>query len=126
MRFALMALWLILCLAMACSSSLATDLISGKWEGEWGPNASERNPVTDDLKYNGKAVTGRFNAGANPVTISSGTFNEKTGELHLEATGKGRGGVDIHYVIDGKLQKNKIAGKWKYENGSGDFEIERH
>jgi hypothetical protein len=115
---------LVLCL-FAASVLLAADAISGKWKGEWGPNSVERNPVMADLKYDGKALTGTFNPGADAVTISKGTFNEKTGAVHLEAEGKGRGGVPIHYVIDGKLDKGKITGTWKYENGTGDFTISK-
>ena len=68
-------------------------------------------------------MTGTFNPGMNAVTISKGIYNEKTGAIHLEAEGKGRGGVAVHYVIDGKLDKGKITGNWKYENGSGEFAI---
>ena len=104
---------------------LAADAISGKWSGEWGPNSSERNPVSAELKYDGKTLTGTFNSGMNSATISKGTYNEKTGAVHLEAEGKGRGGEAVHYVIDGKLDKGKITGTWKYENGSGDFSIKK-
>src|SRR5215469_16776057 len=106
---------LVLCLAIVCSL-FAADTISGKWSGEWGPNSAERNPVSADLKYDGKAVTGTFNPGTNPATITKGSFNEKTGAVHLEADAKGRGGVSVHYTIDGKLEKGKITGTWKYEN----------
>ena len=101
----------------------ATDTISGRWTGEWGPNAIERNRVIAELKYDGKVVTGTFNSGFSRATISKGTFNEKTGGIHLEAEGRGRGDTRIHYVIDGKLDSGKITGTWKYENGNGDFTI---
>lgn len=115
---------LVLLLAMA-GVLLSADAISGKWSGEWGPNSVERNPVTADLKYDGKALTGTFNPGTSPAAISKGSFNEKTGAVHMEADGKGRGGIAVHYVIDGKLDKDKITGTWKYENGSGDFAISK-
>jgi hypothetical protein len=124
MKFRNASIGLVLCLVITCAL-FAADAISGKWSGEWGPNSAERNPVSADLKYDGKALTGTFNPGSNPATISNGTFNEKTGAVHLEAEGKGRGGVAIHYVIDGKLDKNKITGTWKYENGTGDFTINK-
>ncbi len=114
----------LLCLLVA-GVVVAADALSGKWDGEWGANASERNPVSAELKYDGKKVTGTFNPGMNAATISKGTYNEKTGAVHLEAEGKGRGGVAVHYVIDGKLDQGKITGNWKYENGSGDFSITR-
>ena len=124
MRFTLTSVCLMLCLALACSV-FAADVITGKWSGERGPNPMERNPVTADLKYDGRNLTGTFNPGPNPATISKGTFNEKTGAVHLEAEAKGRGSETVHYVIDGKLEKNKITGKWTYENGAGDFTISK-
>ena len=104
---------------------LAADTISGTWIGEWGPNTIERSQVVAQLKYDGKVVTGTFNPGPNPATISKGTFNEKTGVIHLEADGRGRGRATNHYVIDGKLEKGKITGTWKYDKGEGDFTISK-
>jgi len=122
MKSTLMALSAVLCLSIAVFV-FAADTISGTWTGEWGLNTFERSQVVAQLKYDGKAVTGTFNPGSNPVTISKGTFNEKTGVIHLEAEGRGRDGGRNHYVIDGKLQKNTITGTWKYEKGNGDFKI---
>jgi hypothetical protein len=123
-RFRKTSIFIVLLLVTTCSL-LAADPISGKWSGEWGPNTAERNPVTADLKYDGKILTGSFNSGNNQVTISKGSFNEKTGAVHLEAESTGRGGVAVHYVVEGKLDKGKITGTWKYENGSGDFQISK-
>ena len=122
MRSTVMSLGLVLCLSIA-GLLFAADTISGTWTGEWGPNTFERSQVVAQLKYDGKAVTGTIDPGSSPVTISKGTFNEKTGALHLEAEGRGRGGARNHYVIDGKLEKRTITGTWKYEKGNGDFTI---
>ena len=122
MRSTMMSLGLVLCLSIA-GLLFAADTISGTWTGEWGPNTFERSQVVAQLKYDGKAVTGTIAPGSSPVTISKGTFNEKTGALHFEAEGRGRGGARNHYVIDGKLEKGTITGTWKYEKGNGDFTI---
>ena len=122
MRSTVMSLGLVLCLSIA-GLLFAADTISGTWTGEWGPNTFERSQVVAQLKYDGKAVTGTIDPGSSPVTISKGTFNEKTGALHLEAEGRGRDGARNHYVIDGKLEKRSITGTWKYEKGNGDFTI---
>jgi hypothetical protein len=124
MRSTAMSLCLVLCFSIA-GLLFAADTISGTWTGEWGPNQFERSRVVADLKYDGKAVTGTIDTGSSPVTISKGTFNEITGALHLEAEGRGRGNSRNHYVIDGKLDKGKITGTWKYEKGNGDFTIMR-
>ena len=124
LRLTVASVCLLFCLAIT-GWLPAADTISGKWIGEWGPNNFERNRVMAELRYDGKAVTGTFNPGTNAATISKGTFNEKSGAVHLEAEGRGRGGVTIHYVIDGKLENGKITGAWKYENGKGDFVISK-
>ena len=122
MRSRAISLCLVLCFSIA-GFLFAADTISGTWTGEWGPNTFERSQVVAQLKYDGKAVTGTIDPGSSPVTISKGTFNEKTGALHFEAEGRGRGGARNHYVIDGKLEKGTITGTWKYEKGNGDFTI---
>ena len=124
MRSTRTSLCLVLCLSTA-GLLFAADTISGTWTGEWGPNSIERSPVAAQLRYDGKVVTGTFNPGSNPATISKGTFNEKTGVIHLEADGRGRGSAKNHYVIDGKLEKGKIAGTWKYDRGEGEFTISK-
>ena len=122
MRLRITLVCILLCVAIA-GSLLAADMITGNWAGEWGPNEIERSHVVAELKYDGKVITGTFNPGTNPATVSKGTFNEKTGMVHIEAEGRGRAGARLHYVIDGKLNKDKITGTWKYENGNGDFTI---
>src|SRR5262245_39757905 len=122
MRSTVMAVCSVLCLSTAVFL-FAADTISGTWTGDWGPNRYERNQVVAQLKYDGKAVTGTFNPGPNPVTISKGSFNEKTGAIHLEGDGRGRDGGKNHYLIDGKLEKGTITGTWKYDKGNGDFKI---
>src|SRR5260370_16651259 len=111
-----------LCLSLAGFRS-AADASSGRWTGEWGPNAIERNRVLAELKYDGKVVTGSFNSGFGSATISKGTFNEKTRVIHLEAEGRGRGSARIHYVIDGKLDGGKITHPSKHQNTNHDFTI---
>jgi len=41
----------------------------------------------------------------------------------MEADAKGRGGQTIHYVIDGKVEKNTMTGSWNHDNRKGDFKI---
>ena len=124
MRSISISLSLVLYLSIA-GFLFAADSISGTWTGEWGPNSLERSQVVALLKYDGKVVTGTCNPGPNPATISKGTFNEKTGVIHLEADGRGRFSAKNHYVIDGKLEKGKIAGTWKYDRGEGEFTISK-
>ncbi len=101
----------------------ASDPISGTWTGDWGPNAGDRNTVSVDLKYDGKAVTGSVTSERSmPVAVKNGTFNSGTGAIHLEADAS-RGAQTIHYVIDGKVDKGTMSGSWNHDNRKGDFKI---
>src|SRR6185503_15713051 len=114
---------LAVCLAMTGSAfaqqKAANDPLTGTWTGDWGPNANDRNRVTVDLKWDGKAVTGTVNSdNAAPVAIQKGTFDAGTGALRLEADAK-RGAQTIHYVITGKLDKTTMSGSWDHDNRKG-------
>lgn len=114
------------CFAIVASAAAAqTDVLSGTWTGDWGPSAADRNPVTVELKWDGKALTGTVNPGPNAVTLQKCSFDAKTGAVHMEADAKSRRGNDIHYVIDGKLEKDTLTGSWNHDARKGDFKITR-
>ncbi len=107
----------------AFGRNAASDPISGTWSGDWGPSRFDRNPVTVNLKWDGKTLTGNVNPGPNVVAIKNGTFDVKTNALHMEADARGRGNQTLHYVIDGKLDKDTFTGSWNHDNRKGDFKI---
>src|SRR5690348_11845370 len=114
-----------LLLFLATAGAIATranfaDPLTGTWSGDWGPSASDRNTVTVELKYDGKALSGTVNPGANAVTLKNCTFDAKTGAIHMEADTKSRRGTDIHYVIDGKVDNGTMSGSWNHDNRKGD------
>jgi len=113
--------FLLACLALALPL-LAQDPVSGTWTGDWGPSLYDRNPVTVDLKWDGKVLSGNVNSGTQKVAIQKGSFDAKTSAVHMEADAK-RGNQTIHYVIDGKLDKNMMSGSWNHDNRKGDFKI---
>jgi hypothetical protein len=123
----LYSLGVVLGLALAASvfAQQPADSLSGTWAGDWGPSAGDRNPVTVELKWDGKALTGNVNPGPNAVSIQKGTFDSKTNAVHFEADVKGQGGATIHYVVDGKLDGKTMSGSWKHPNNKGDFKINR-
>jgi hypothetical protein len=41
----------------------------------------------------------------------------------MECDAKSRRGTDIHYVIDGKVEKDTMTGSWNHDNRKGDFKI---
>jgi hypothetical protein len=114
-------------LAIAASGAVlaGADPLTGTWAGDWGPSPTHRNPVTVELKWDGKALTGSVNPGANAIALQKCTFDASTGAVHLEADAKDRRGTDIHYVIDGKLENGTMTGSWDHGNRKGDFKISR-
>jgi hypothetical protein len=117
---------LFMCFAIGASGAakpMGADPLSGTWTGDWGPSAADRNTVTVELKWDGKALTGTVNPGPNAVVLQKCTFDPKTGAIHMEADAKGRRGNDIHYLIDGKVENNTMTGSWNHDNRKGDFKI---
>jgi hypothetical protein len=119
---------LIVCLVAVMSASVfaqrGADPVTGTWTGDWGPSTSDRNPVTVELKFDGKsAVTGTVNPGPNAITLQKGSFDPATGVLKLEADAKDRRGNAIHYVIEGKVASGSATGSWNHDARKGDFKI---
>jgi hypothetical protein len=114
---------LALCLAYAASALAQGDPLSGTWKGDWGPSPGDRNQVTVELKWDGKALTGTVNPGPDAVALQKATFDSKTNAVHFEADAKGRSGNAIHYVIDGKVDGKTMTGTWSHDARKGDFKI---
>lgn len=115
----------ITCLVIVGSVLAQGDPLSGTWTGDWGPSPNDRNDVTLQLKWDGKALTGNITAGTNvsgQIPLQKTTFDPKTGAVHLEADASSRGRT-IHYVVDGKVDKGMMAGSWNHDNRKGDFKI---
>ena len=116
---------LLACLAVAPAvfSQAGPDPLTGTWVGDWGPSAMDRNQVTLELKYSGKVLTGTVNPGPNAVPLLKATFDPQTSTVHFEADATSRRGGQIHYVIDGKVDKGTMTGSWSHDNRKGDFKI---
>jgi len=119
-------LCLAVCLALsvpAFAQKAGSDPLSGTWVGDWGPSPSDRNQVTVELKWDGKNLTGTVNPGPNAVELIKTSFDSKTGAVHMEADAKSRRGTPIHYLIDGKVEKDTMTGTWSHDDRKGDFKI---
>ena len=104
--------------------AFAQDPISGTWSGDWGPSKDDRNQVTVQFKFDGKALTGTVNPGPTAVQLTKSTFDAKTGAVHMEADAKNEMGPGmVHFIIDGKVDKNTMSGTWNHGNVKGDFKI---
>ena len=121
-------LWLLGSALMLAASAFAQqgDPLSGTWKGDWGPSPGDRNQVTVELKWDGKALAGTVNPGPNAVALQKATYDAKTKALHFEANAKGRGGADIHYTVDGKLDGKTMIGSWSHDDRKGDFKITKN
>jgi hypothetical protein len=120
---------LLACLAIAfpALAQRGGDPLSGTWTGDWGPNANDRNNVSVDLKWDGKALTGTVHSTSPQradVTLTKTSFNAATGAVHMEADAQPpRGGAAVHYVIDGKVAGGSMTGSWNHGTTKGDFKL---
>src|SRR6185436_6811543 len=73
--------------------------LKGTWIGDWGPDKNAQKHVVVELRWDGKAITGTINPGANGVPIKVGTLDAPTWNVHFEAEGKDSGGNAVRYVI---------------------------
>jgi hypothetical protein len=121
-------LCLVACLALSIAvfgqAKKAADPLSGTWTGDWGPSAADRNQVTVEFHFDGKALTGKVNPGPNEVALQKASFDPATSTIKMEAEAKNpRGGAMVRYMIEGKLANNTMTGSWNHDNRKGDFKI---
>ncbi len=110
----------VVCVAVAPLLAQTADAISGTWVGDWGPTPTHRNDITVQLKWDGKALTGMVNPGAEAIPLQKTSFNPATGVVNLEADADAHG-TKVHYVIGGKVDKSTMSGSWNHDNRKGDF-----
>jgi hypothetical protein len=103
------------------------DPLSGTWTGDWGPNAADRNQVSVELKWDGKALSGVVKSvrpARGEVNLSNSSFDPATQTVKMEAETKNpRSGQTIKYVIQGKLSGNTLTGSWNHDERTGDFKL---
>jgi hypothetical protein len=100
--------------------------LKGVWLGDWGVDRNQRNPVTIEMNWDGKEITGSINPGPEAVRFTKAVLDPSTWTVHLEAESKG-----TRFVIDGKIEnlgslRRSIAGTWIQGAQKGDFKITRH
>jgi hypothetical protein len=100
--------------------------LKGVWLGDWGTGPNERTPVTIEMNWDGKAITGSINPGPESAPFTKAELNPSNWTVHLEAESKG-----TRYTIDGKIEnlgslRRYIAGTWIQGTQKGDFKITRH
>jgi hypothetical protein len=105
--------------------------LKGTWSGDWGTGPANRTHVVLEFNWDGKAISGSINPGANGIPLKVATLDPATWTLHAEGDGKDAGGANVHYVIDGKMQNigafaRFITGTWTQGTAKGDFKITRN
>ena len=96
--------------------------LKGSWSGDWGSTREQRTRVLLQLQWDGKAITGAINPGANALPLTRATLDPDTWMVHLEARG---------VVIDGKLEnigayRRVLSGTWTQDGRKGDFRLVRN
>ena len=107
--------------------------LKGQWSGEWKSDAEQRRLLLD-LHWDGKAITGTINPGANPATVSAVTFdysNPSAWKVRLEAESKDASGKPLEILVDGTLENigayyRVFHGTWTEGNRKGAFTVTRN
>jgi hypothetical protein len=113
-----------LLLLSACASKPAVSggPPSGTWSGDYGPDADRRDPVKLDLRWEATTLRGTVHAGPRELEVSKASFTPDTGAITLEFEAQANG-RPVHYVIEGKVDGNKMAGTWSHDGQQGDFKM---
>ena len=127
-RFGLV--FVLLAFAATASAQFGHPL-KGTWSGDWGAGGNTRTHVVLEFNWDGKAITGSINPGANAAPFKVATLDPATWRVHAEADGKDASGANVHVVIDGKMENigayaRFITGTWQQGSQKGDFKVTRN
>jgi hypothetical protein len=115
---------LVLLLLSACASKPAASAgpPSGTWSGDYGPDADRRDPVKLDLRWEDTTLRGTVHAGTRLLDLTKASFKQDTGAVTLEFDAEANGRA-IHYMVEGKVEGDKMAGTWSHDGMKGDFRM---
>jgi hypothetical protein len=122
---------LVFCLAFVGSMTAQEGHpLKGSWRGDWGPSATDRNPVVIVMDWDGSMITGTVNPGPNALPFKRATLNAADWTLQIEVDAKDQRGQTITYTINGKVENIRIpsrtfVGTWTHGNVKGDFKVTR-
>ena len=116
---------LLLLTACASQSALSETPPSGRWSGDYGPDADRREPVTLELRWEDANLRGTVHAGPRSIELSKASFKPETGAITMEFETQGNNGQTVHYIIEGKVEGNRMTGSWSHDAQQGDFRVTR-
>ena len=124
---------LLVCFAVAIpvlvgEPAVQSDPLTGTWTGDWGPSARDRNQVSVELKWDGKALSGVVKTANRPeVTLSNSTYDAATRTVKMQAQATNpRTNANVTYTIEGKLEGSTISGSWNHDAVKGDFKLTKN
>jgi len=103
----------------------------GPWSGDWGPSATQRNPVLIVMEWKTTTLSGVINpVYPDEAPIKVGTLDSSKWTLHLEADSKDERGNTVKVIVDGKLENigspnRTLTGTWARSNIKGNFKLAR-
>jgi hypothetical protein len=112
----------------ACASQqppVANDAPSGRWSGDYGPDAVRREQVSVELRWEGSELTGAVKTGVRTFPITKASFSPQTGDITLEFGAAGSEGQPVRFVAQGKVEGNVMIGTWSRDAQRGDFRVTR-
>ena|ERR1051326_793687 len=122
-RILTLALLLLSACASAPTPANSNKTPAGSWSGEYGLGPDRREPISVDLRWEEANLKGVVHAGSRTLPITKASFTEDTGAVTLEFDAEGNNGKAVHYVIDGKVSGNTMAGTWSHDDQHGDFRV---
>ena len=103
--------------------------LTGTWNGDWGPNSTQRTQVTIVMTWDGKETKGTINPGpdSSPAVVS---VDVSSWAVRIEADLKDQSGKAVHLSADGKLEDlgsyhRTISGTWRQGTINGTFKLTR-
>jgi hypothetical protein len=129
-RFALLLATLALPASAAAQYGHPLD---GVWSGQWGPK-DKPNRLLLDLDWDGKAITGVINPGANAATVRNVTIDysdPSSWAVKIEADGKDVSGKPVPIAVVGRLEnigayRRIFRGTWTQGREKADFVLTRN
>ena len=104
--------------------------MKGTWHGSFGPNATDRTPVTLVLDWDGDNVTGILNPGLRTSKVENATLDPAGWKFHMESNYKDRAGTVTRLVVDAHLEdvtnvRRKLVGTYTLGTQKGDINAMR-